>query len=81
VLSLIIHGGLLLMSVSLNNFLLSVATTNSLAANDNHDGLMVVASFQQCKVEYGKSYATAKEERRRLQVYTSNVHHIESANY
>jgi hypothetical protein len=55
VLSLIIHGGLLLMSVSLNNFLLSVATTNSLAANDNHDGLMVVASFQQRKVEYGKS--------------------------
>nr|TKV99448.1 hypothetical protein SEVIR_8G044200v2 [Setaria viridis] len=44
---------LLLVAVSLNGCLLS-ATANSLADDDNDDGLML-ARFQQWKAEYGKS--------------------------
>jgi hypothetical protein len=39
------------MAFSLNGYLLSVATANNLAADDNDDGLMP-ATFQQWKGEY-----------------------------
>lgn len=68
---------LLLVAVSLNGCL--SATANSLADDDNDDGLML-ARFQQWKAEYGKSYATAEEERHRFQVYAGNVRYIESTN-
>ena len=69
---------LLLIAVSLSGCL-SSATANNLATDDNDDGLML-ARFEQWKAEYGKSYATAEEERHRFQVYAGNVRYIESTN-
>ncbi|CAL4976694.1 unnamed protein product [Urochloa decumbens] len=69
-------------AVSLNCCL--SATAHSLAdgdgAGDNNDDGMMMSRFQQWKAEYGKSYATAEEERHRFQVYASNVRYIESTN-
>jgi hypothetical protein len=67
------------MAFSLNGYLLSVATANNLAADDNDDGLMP-ATFQQWKGEYDESYTTTEEEHNHFEVYTGNVRYIESTN-
>ncbi|CAO2207953.1 unnamed protein product [Urochloa humidicola] len=63
---------LVLVVVSLNGCL-------SATAHSDDDRIML-ARFQQWKEEYGKSYATAEEERHRFQVYAGNVRYIESTN-